>query len=208
MNELDVTPALRFIQAMNQCQNQNNESKTLPLSPLGDSGEVKQVNRSAMPLELTDFSEGDLKRFWIKVEIKGPDDCWEWTQSSRNYSGYGMFQKGSRSLRAHRVSFLFKNGSINCKMDVIHSCDNPPCVNPAHLSQATHQINMEDRDRKMRYHISRGEENSSTRLCKNDILEIRRLSEAGLFQYEIAAKFSISQSSVWRIIHREAWGHI
>ena len=84
-------------------------------------------------------------RFWAKVEVNGPDDCWPWTGALRN--GYGCLGLGGRGDGidyAHRISYALANGPIPAGLDVMHSCDYRPCVNPAHLSVGTRANNMSD----------------------------------------------------------------
>lgn len=71
--------------------------------------------------------------------------CWEWTES-KDPHGYGQFRariNGFRNqLLAHRVSLLFAGEELDPAKVVDHrECDNPPCVNPAHLLQVTHREN-------------------------------------------------------------------
>ena len=83
-------------------------------------------------------------RFWERVDKTG--DCWLWT-GSLNATGYGTIGKGGRGngiYLAHRVSFELHHGPIPDGLFVIHSCDNPPCVNPAHLRAGTSRDNMQD----------------------------------------------------------------
>jgi hypothetical protein len=97
-------------------------------------------------------------RFWAKVR-KG-DGCWEW-QASRNSSGYGWFRFGPQGSRtptgAHRVSYVLTKGPIPEGMQVLHRCDNPPCVNPSHLFLGTNDDNHADKVAKGRHPNSRME---------------------------------------------------
>jgi len=93
--------------------------------------------------------------FWDKVDIRGPDDCWEWT-AFRNPKGYGMFKvRPGDGYLAHRISYFLEHGH-NPGAYCLHSCDNPPCCNPKHTFSGTQQDNMDD----MR---SKGRENYSKR---------------------------------------------
>jgi len=90
-----------------------------------------------------------MERFWSKVDKspgQGPEGtCWIWTTSSRGY-GYGAFKYEGKCIDAHRISYMLNNvGCVLTSKDFIcHKCDNPPCVNPAHLFKGNAQDNARD----------------------------------------------------------------
>jgi hypothetical protein len=92
-----------------------------------------------------------LERFWEKVHVGAPDECWPWI-AHRNVDGYGMFRfEGDAQMgRAHVASWRIANGDTG-GLFVLHHCDNPPCCNPAHLFLGTQQENIQDMHHKGRY---------------------------------------------------------
>lgn len=153
--------------------------------------------------------------FWEKVDKTpghGPQgECWLWTGRCDVY-GYGHTRICSRldrerdEARTHRISYVLAYGAIPEGLQVLHTCDNPPCVNPAHLFLGTHADNMRDRSRKGRGNHPFGSRNGSVRLTKEQVEEIRRrYAEGGIYQYEIAAQYGIAQTTVSAIVRREIW---
>ena len=91
-----------------------------------------------------------MSEFWNHILIQGADECWPWVGYRTN--NYGVF----RGERAHRYMFRLIHGRIPRGFDVLHSCDNPPCVNPKHLWLGNHIANMKDMKRKKRAPKGRG----------------------------------------------------
>lgn len=90
--------------------------------------------------------------FRSRIHYGKPNDCWEWGEG---YFGYRKFQFDGKPHGAHRVMWTIKNGPIpNGKM-ICHTCDNPPCVNPAHLFLGNNSSNMQDAVDKKRHNQTR-----------------------------------------------------
>lgn len=118
-----------------------------------------------------------LEERWRAHVIPGaPDECWEW-QGGRDAHNYGKLRIGrAHQELAHRRSYILHKGPLSPADVVRHSCDNPPCVNPAHLHSGTHLDNILDKIRKGRYrnqntdktHCPNGHEYTAanTYLCK------------------------------------------
>lgn len=144
------------------------------------------------------------EKFWANVDRKGADECWEWT-GHRYMNGYGCVAQRS----AHRVSFEINKGPIPDGLIVMHSCDNRPCVNPAHLSLGTMSDNTRDMDRKGRRNAeatTRGERNPKCRLTEEMVREIRARIEAGEKQGLIAVDLGVSRSTVNAVWTGQTWG--
>lgn len=148
------------------------------------------------------------------------DACLEWPHSRRQ-DGYGeLYYRGSR-WRTHRLAFKLVNGRIYRSLQVIHSCDNPPCFNPKHISQGTQKDNVRDmwaRNRRGDVQYAKGprgpnpgitgEKHGNAKLTNEIALSIRARYAAGETQPAIAADLDIHNTTVSRVVNRLSWKHI
>lgn len=94
------------------------------------------------------LKQPDIDRFWFKVAITAnPNRCWNWTATGARY---GMFKVGKADYKANRLAYWLSYKEDPAEMEVMHSCDNPKCCNPKHLSLGTHWENMQDMVKKGR----------------------------------------------------------
>lgn len=91
-------------------------------------------------------------------------DCWEWV-GTKNADGYGLLIWDGKQYLAHRVSYELHRRPVPEGLFICHTCDNPSCVNPAHLYAGTHQDNMDDK-------VARGRCNSRQRGRLTDVQRI------------------------------------
>lgn len=153
------------------------------------------------PLSAINRGLSATERFWKSVRKTA--GCWEWT-ASRDRDGYGMFAAeifGVRTTKAHRFSLMLHTGIVLDEYQlVMHSCDNPPCVNPDHLSPGTHLENTADMIAKGRH--MRGRRGASAKISKLTEDQVREILRDPRPYAEIAAAFSIHKQHVVEIKSR------
>ena len=145
-------------------------------------------------------------RFW--KHVAKTDGCWNWT-GAKNRHGYGAFNIGrhSRVWLAHRFSALMGGLPVVAGSVVMHTCDNPACVNPAHLRVGTQAENTEDMIAKGRARKARGEAAGKSKFTPAQVREIRELAQS-LSNGEIGRRYGVDPSSVWKIVTRRSWAHV
>ena len=143
------------------------------------------------------------RAFWAKVQ-KGSvlDGCWEW-RGRRSHQGYGTVVRSTVRRQAHRVAWEMTNGSIPEGMWVRHRCDNPPCVNPAHLLLGQPAENSQDMV--FRHRSTSGSRNPHATLTEDAVRQIRLLAADGISHRFIAQRFAIRPPTVSKIARRHRW---
>jgi len=137
--------------------------------------------------------------------------CWEWTQNKTS-QGYGNATFKTKTWKAHRLSYTAFIGDIPEGLVVMHSCDNPSCCNPQHLSVGTQKDNMDDMVRKGRSNIghthNQGSKCGVAKLKEEDVLKIKELLAKGVSQREIAEKYNVKQPTISQINTGTTWSHL
>lgn len=149
-----------------------------------------------------------VERFWQKVE-KRESGCWIY-QGCRDKWGYAHVGINGKRRQAHRYSYELANGPIPVGKILMHSCDNPPCVNPAHLSIGTDADNHADAKRKGRN--SRGEKTRRNKLTEAQVIGIRnRLRREGPKRSncrELAEEHGVNVGTIHAIEQGRTWAYL
>jgi hypothetical protein len=139
--------------------------------------------------------------------VRKTKTCWLWTGPVfKLRGGYGCFTMRSAGLiqqRAHRVSWKLHKGPIKPGDHVLHSCDNPLCVNPKHLFLGDQPMNMRDKVAKSRQ--NRGETHGRRKLTE---AQARAIKNDPRRQREIADDYGISVPTVSDIKRGYSWSHL
>jgi len=149
-----------------------------------------------------------MERFWSKVKMSNSEKCWEW-QAGRSWAGYGDFSMGRKRkhIIASRFAWELTNGPVPKGKCVLHTCDNPPCCNPAHLFLGSRKQNSEDCKAKGRN--NKGERHGNAKFTEKDVIKIRKLYAAGRYRQEdLAKKFGVERRAIGRVIDGTRWGHV
>lgn len=155
-----------------------------------------------------DTTEG---RFWRHVDRLGEDECWLW-MGARLPKGYGQFSEGGREgkkLTAHRYSCILHHGPPPlARTYALHSCDNPPCVNPKHLRWGTQSANLQeayDKGRKVRAGPV-GEEVQNAVLTEERVRFIR--DNASMGAGKLARLMGLKRGVVYAAMTGMSWRHV
>ena len=106
----------------------------------------------------------------------GENGCWLWMgpRHKRKNKNYGIFWiRSLHEQETHRLSYILFKGPIPTGAQILHSCDNPPCVNPNHLRIGTPQDNVNDREKRGRSRHPVGIEHGRAKLTEKQVAEIR-----------------------------------
>lgn len=157
---------------------------------------------------MPEMTDDDISRFLSKVSVGGRNECWPWTAGTYHF-GHGQFKVSGTSYKSSRIAYFLATDIDPGDLNVLHSCDNPPCCNPRHLFPGTLDDNNKDRAAKGRsvvgYHDYRGEKNPRAKLTASQVRAIRRSNE---LQIVLANRYGVTDRMISRIKSRIAWKHV
>lgn len=140
----------------------------------------------------------DVTRFWGLVSRDQRDVCWYW-RGDTDADGYGVFAWHGKKVHAHELALSFTTGERRLEqLDTCHSCDNPPCCNPAHLRFDTRLSNVTEMH-------DRGRARKATKLTAEQVVLMRERRAAGARQIDLAEQFGITDGQVSMIIRGRRW---
>jgi len=158
-----------------------------------------------------------LKKEVLKKVIFEENGCWNWRNCNGIRKRATWVYKRKHHL-ATRIVYTIYKGEIQNGMHVLHTCDNPRCVNPDHLFLGTHRDNMQDKvnknragkGRKLQYpnSIKRGEESLKSKITNSTVHTIRSMAKQGMNNVEIAQLLNTTKGIVSHVVRRKTWKHV
>lgn len=138
-------------------------------------------------------------------------ECIEWFGSTTK-GGYGLIREGATNVLTHRAAWQIKNGDIPDGLRVLHRCDNPPCINTAHLFLGTQSDNMLDMAAKGRHRsrtrpesVQRGARHYAAKITQPIAEAIRARKDGGETQRSIARDLNLSEAQISLVVNRKRW---
>lgn len=147
-----------------------------------------------------------LKRRLAQKSKPQANGCTVWTGTRTRGYGYISFWNGERGVahRAHRIAYALHHGlAFDFEGVVMHTCDNPACINPAHLRLGTQAENMADKKAKARNQFG-----SRCSYAKLDEAKVAAIRADPRPQSIIATAYGITQQTVSDICRRRIWKHV
>lgn len=148
-------------------------------------------------------------RFWAKVDVRSPEECWPWMASCSH--GYGDFRINRRTFRANRLAYQFCIGSIPDGLIVCHRCNNRACVNPAHLYAGTYRDNSHDAvvagTASQPPHYL-GSKHHAAKLSEAQVIEIRQRAAQGMRFRDLAKLYGVDRCTIGDLVYRRTWTHV
>jgi hypothetical protein len=145
------------------------------------------------------------ERFESKYIPEPNSGCWLW-MGARVSKGYGSIRIADKIIAAHRLSWKLHKGEIPENSHVLHTCDNPPCVNPDHLFLGTNDDNVQDKIAKGRLRCECGERRYNAKLTEELVRQIR--SDPSISNKEWAKRLDVHYATIHHARTGKWWKHV
>lgn len=152
------------------------------------------------------------ERFWEKVNMNGPlpkynpslGPCWIWEGASHSL-GYGISSFAGKLVRATHVALYLSTGEWPT-LDVLHKCDNPPCVRFEHLEQGTKSKNLQDAVKRGLLINPKGEDAAKAKLTQKQVDDIRKeYIEGNTTHRALGLKYGVKHCTIGCIVRGTHW---
>lgn len=156
------------------------------------------------------------ERFWGKVNVSKPEQCWPWTGAISS-NGYGSVGYSNRICGAHRVAAYLSGiilspvwePSLRERTLVLHTCDNPLCCNPNHLFVGNFKDNSDDKYLKQRANNVRGTDHYCSKMTDKQVLDIREQYKTTCHSYaNTGRKYGVSSNAIRKIVLGLSYSHL
>lgn len=142
-----------------------------------------------------------IKKKSIIVDPNNLDSCIEWSGHINKESRARIRCFGKTDNTARLVWLIHNRKPIGDK-HILHTCDNPKCVNPNHLWIGTALDNIKDCNKKKRGNHPSGENHYTSKLTKDDVINIRNSSKSGV---SLSKQYNVSVSQISSIRNYKTW---
>lgn len=145
------------------------------------------------------------RRLIARMRMISVTGCWEW-QGARTHFGHGVLSFRGRTMIASRAALVaWRGANYDDPFSALHLCDNPPCINPQHLTPGTSLDNA--RHMAERGRLSRGARVHNAKLTGDAVVAIRKAYQQGESPYALAAKYSVSGTTIREVVTGATWAH-
>jgi hypothetical protein len=164
----------------------------------------KTIRSNGVPVIRTRDEALDLLRTNFTVR----NGCHEWN-GARTKGGYPRVDFEGRGYYAHRLVLESKIGKLKPGICALHSCDNPPCINPNHIFAGTKKDNSEDMTQKGRWgnRPMPGSSNGFSKLTEAKVKRMRWMKGCGKSYREIGLIFGVAASTAGYAV-KYGWRHV
>jgi hypothetical protein len=138
---------------------------------------------------------------WLQRTTKS-GDCMLWQGPRTN--GYGRITVDKHVVYAHREVHRLASGES--PEVVMHTCDTPQCINPAHLKSGDIYSNTQDMVDKGRQ--SKGAAHYKAKLTEKEVREIRAARTAGVPVSKLAKAYEVSRGAIYYLVSNRSWKDI